>query len=166
MSSSHPNQDDAFRIVVQIRRIVRTLHLHSQQLSRTVGLTVPQLVLLQTIQESEGGWNTATRMCDAMGVNPATMSGLVDRLVKRGYLSRTRAEHDRRIVKLRLTDDGQQVLAQAPAPLQDQVLDRLRELPPEKRTEILASLDQIVALMQAEAVDASPLLTDGTHINS
>jgi DNA-binding MarR family transcriptional regulator len=41
-----------------------------------------------------------------MGVSASTMSLTVDRLVRRGYVTRSRDAADRRVVNLRLTDDG------------------------------------------------------------
>lgn len=158
--------EDAFRVVTQIRRIVRAINLHSQELSRSIGLTVPQLVLLQAIADSEDERSNATSLRQAMGVNPATMSGLVDRLVRRGYLERHRSERDRRVVELTLTPAGQGALQQAPSPLQDQVLQRLAALPSGERAAILDSLQRIVGLMEAEDIDASPILTPGEAVSS
>lgn len=151
--------DDAFLIVTQIRRIVRAIHLHSQRLSRSIGLTVPQLVLLQAIEDSPPQEATASRLREGIGVNAATMSGLVDRLVRRGFLERQRSESDRRVVLLRLTETGRSALERTPSPLQAQVLASLSALPDEERTAILSSLQYIVHLMEAESLDASPILT-------
>ena len=41
-----------------------------------------------------------------MGVSASTMSLTVDRLVRRGYVTRSRDAADRRVVNLRLTDAG------------------------------------------------------------
>lgn len=41
-----------------------------------------------------------------MGVTPATMCVMVDRLEELGYMTRTRSEEDRRVVRLRLTAAG------------------------------------------------------------
>lgn len=165
MAAPPPLDDDAFRIVVQIRRIVRALHLHSQQLSRTAGLTVPQLLLLQALHDSTDGFSTATRLCEVLGVNAPTMSGLVERMVKRGFITRSRAAHDRRVVQLQLTEPGRVALADAPSPLQDHFLERLRALPADERAGILTALDRVVGLMQAEDVDASPMLAPGERLD-
>ena len=151
--------DDAFRIVIQIRRIVRAIHLHSQQLSRSIGLTVPQLMLLQAIEDCPPEAATATRLRQSMGVNAATMSGLVHRLVRRDFLERERTEADRRVVLLRLTATGARALERAPSPLQAQVVASLSALPAEERAQVLGSLEYIVRLMEAEDLDVSPILT-------
>lgn len=156
-----PSLDDAFRIVAQIRRIVRAIHLHSQELSRSAGLTVAQLVLLQAVAAAPDGQATATYLRQDVGVNAATMSGLVDRLVRRDLLARQRSEIDRRVVLLTLTAAGRQALAESPSPLQGRVLARLRDLPPLERAEILASLERVVGLMQADDLGAGPILVPG-----
>lgn len=164
-TSQNRSLSDAFQIVTQIRRIVRAINLHSQHLSKSVGLTVPQLVLLQTLSVHPGERAATSLLRTQIGVSPATMSGLVDRLVKRGLLSRERLQTDRRVVELSLTPAGSRMLLQAPAPLQEQVLERLQQLPTEERHAILASLEHIVKLMGADDLDASPLLTPGSKVS-
>src|SRR5687768_9728358 len=44
-----------------------------------------------------------------MGVTPATMSIAIDRLVRSGYVTRTRSAIDRRRAELRLTESGQRI---------------------------------------------------------
>ena len=43
---------------------------------------------------------------------PTTGSSIIDRLVRRGLLSRERTEENRRVVQLRLTKEGQKVQSQ------------------------------------------------------
>ena len=43
-------------------------------------------------------------LAEALNVTPAAVSGMVETMVKRGYLQRTQAEDDRRSVRIRLSD--------------------------------------------------------------
>ncbi len=162
--SQVPSSDDASHIVRQVRRIVRAINVHSQNLSREAGLTVPQLLLLRQIQEAPPGRATAGALCALMDINPPTMSGLVDRLGRLGLIQRQRSPEDRRVVELALTPLGLQTLDQAPPLLQDRVLARLNGLSADQRTRVLDALDLIVALMDAEDLDASAILAPGPSI--
>lgn len=156
--------EQAHEIIVAIRRIVRGIALHSRRLAQTSGLTVPQLLVLRALSEHAEG-TTASAIQPHLGVSPGTLSGLVQRLVQAGLVDRSRDEADRRRVLLTLTDAGHEVLGAAPATLQDTVLDRLERLDATERDDLLRALHTVVALMDVEAVDASPVLAPGDALS-
>lgn len=162
--SDLPSSDDASLIIRQVRRIVRAINVHSQNLSREAGLTVPQLLLLRQIQEAPPGRATAGALCATMDINPPTMSGLLERLGRLGLVQRARSPNDRRVVELTLTPAGRETLSQAPPLLQDRVLARLKGLSADQRSKVLEALSLIVALMDAEELDASAILAPGPSI--
>jgi len=49
---------------------------------------------------------TMTELVEYINVPMSTATGIVDRLVKKGYIARERSEADRRIVVLKLTEEG------------------------------------------------------------
>ncbi|KUO51099.1 MAG: hypothetical protein APF76_16530 [Desulfitibacter sp. BRH_c19] len=51
-----------------------------------------------------------SQIADYINIPMSTATGIVDRLVKKGYLKRDRSDYDRRIVVLQLTEDGQHLL--------------------------------------------------------
>lgn len=51
-----------------------------------------------------------SQIADYISIPMSTATGVVDRLVKNGYLKRERSESDRRIVVIRLTDKGQELV--------------------------------------------------------
>lgn len=53
---------------------------------------------------------TMTELVEYINVPMSTATGIVNRLVKKGYIARERSETDRRIVVLRLTDEGSGLL--------------------------------------------------------
>jgi MarR family transcriptional regulator, organic hydroperoxide resistance regulator len=53
---------------------------------------------------------TMTELVEYINSPMSTATGIVDRLVKSGYLSRNRSETDRRIVVLKLTESGAQII--------------------------------------------------------
>jgi hypothetical protein len=60
-----------------------------------------------------------------------------------------------------LTEAGQKLIAEAPAPLQHQFIKVYDALPDWEQTTILASLQRIAQMMDAENLDASPVLDIG-----
>lgn len=49
---------------------------------------------------------TMTDLVEYINVPMSTATGIIDRLVRKGYIERRRSETDRRIVVLRLTEEG------------------------------------------------------------
>lgn len=69
-----------------------------------MGLTTAQLRVLFLMREQPGV--TAGELAHRLGVTPPTISGIVDRLVKLGFVRREDDESDRRLVRNLLTEDG------------------------------------------------------------
>jgi len=57
----------------------------------------------------------ASAVGEFLGVAPTTATSVLDRLVKRGLVSRTRPEDNRRVVSLRLTEEGADAFARLDA---------------------------------------------------
>lgn len=146
-------------ILRSLRRITRAIDLHSRWLASNFGLTIPQLVCLRTLATK--GALTASELAHAVDLSQATVTGIVDRLVRRDLVTRERSKVDRRRVVVEITDAGSQLLHSSPSPLQERFLSRLAELPPENQQVIRAVLAQVVRMMGAEALDAAPVLTSG-----
>ncbi|MCP5117409.1 MAG: winged helix-turn-helix transcriptional regulator [bacterium] len=147
------------QIVAAIRRIMRAVDLHSRRLAEEHGLTGPQLATLQAAASL--GESSTGVLARAVHLSGPTVTGILDRVTKRGLVDRTRNGQDRRSVTVRLTSDGEDVLAAAPSLLQDQFRQELMRLEEWEQTTILATLQRIAAMMDAESLDASPLLVPG-----
>lgn len=151
---------EALEVLTSIRRIVRAVSLHSRDLGRSSGLTVPQLLALRAVQAAGHHGTTATEILDDVGVTAGTLSGIIQRLVHAGLIDRRRSDQDRRRVVLTLSARGRSTLQEAPRPLQARFVERLESLPIAEREQIIASLHRVVQMMEAEAIDASPILTE------
>jgi DNA-binding MarR family transcriptional regulator len=82
------------------------------QLLQSFGLTPPQFVALFVLSR----YSEARPMSDltnAVLQDPPTMTGIIDRLEKGGLVERTRSEADRRVVLVRVTPAGLNLVRQA-----------------------------------------------------
>ena len=100
------------KVLVALRRIIRATDLHSKRLARETGLTLPQLLLLQTIHEL--GDVTIGRLAQEMNLTQATVTTIVDRLSAADMVFRERDSQDKRKVLVHLTDKGHATLTKAP----------------------------------------------------
>jgi DNA-binding MarR family transcriptional regulator len=147
------------KILRSLRRITRAIDLHSRWMASHFGLTVPQLVCLRTLAQRDD--ITPSALSREVDLSQATITGIIDRLVKRDLVKRQRSETDRRRVALTITPEGNKLLAASPSPLQERFLNRLSELPEENQRVIETVLEQVVRMMDAEGLDASKVLTTG-----
>ena len=75
-------------------------------------LTVPQFYTLSTLV-GLGGTATMGELSRSTYQVSATMTGIIDRLVRDGFVERRRAETDRRSVVVAITSTGQELVDQA-----------------------------------------------------
>ena len=146
-------------MIAALRRITRAIDLHSRLLLQKSGLTIPQLVALQAIQRSQP--ITVGALARGIHLGAATVTGILGRLENRGLVSRTRGDLDRRSVVVQLTDDGAKLVAEAPSLLQDRFHRELAKLHEWEQTMILATLQRIASMMDAEDIEAAPVLVPG-----
>ncbi|MFT6113889.1 MAG: DNA-binding MarR family transcriptional regulator [Oleispira sp.] len=154
-------------VLVALRRVIRATDLHSKHLAKTTGLTAPQILLLQTIRDN--GEVTIGEIANNMSLSQATVTTIIDRLEKRGLVYRQRSISDKRKVHAHLTDAAIETLKSAPIPLQDQFARQYADLQDWEQTMIISSLQRVAAMMDAQHIDASPVLYVGTfdkHINA
>lgn len=151
--------NDEERLLVSIRRIIRATDLYSKRLSKTVGLTAPQLMLLQTIHGL--GAVSISRLSADMSLSQATVTTILDRLEARGLVCRRRSEEDKRVVNALLTEKGEEILASAPRPLQDTFSAQFQGLEDWEKAMIVSAMERVAVMMNAEDLDASPLLHVG-----
>ena len=143
-------------VLVNLRKIIRATDLHSKRLIKECGLTIPQIMVLRAIEEL--GNVTVRRISDEVSLSQATVTTILNRLEQRHLIARSRSESDKRVVHARLTDEGSRVLKEAPPLLHETFIERFDALEDWEKTQTLAVLQRVAAMMDADNLDASPLL--------
>ncbi len=147
------------QVTAALRRIIRAIDLHSRTLVQRYGLTGPQLVLLKELMDGEA--RTVGELARAVSLSQPTVTGILDRLERKGLTHRSRSTGDRRKVLVSSTPAARRALEEAPPLLQEHFEERFAELADWEQTLILSSLQRIVALMEADEVRAGPILSTG-----
>ena len=143
-------------VMIALRKIIQAIDTNSKQLVKRVGLTGPQLVILQEITRM--GEVTAGEIAQAVSLSQATVTGILERMEKRGLLARRRSERDKRRIMVSITESGKQVLKDAPPLMQEAFVDRFSDLQEWEQTMILSSLQRLVSIMDAKTIQAAPFL--------
>ena len=145
------------QVIVALRRIMRAIDLHSRRLVQDYSLTGPQLLLLQSIMRKEG--MSLGELAKTASLSNATVTGIIDRLERRGLVERRRGSKDRRQVFVRGTESARKILENAPPLLQEKFLAEFSNLDEGEKNLILDSLNRIALMMGADKLDASPFLS-------
>jgi DNA-binding MarR family transcriptional regulator len=128
-----------------VHRIFQVVDTASRRLLKDFGVTGPQLWALRTVEEARG--LTVGGLAARMYLHISTVSGILDRLEKNGWLERRRASEDRRVTRLVVTRKGRALLARAPEPPRSVVLRGLRELDDRALGEMSRSMERLARIM-------------------
>jgi len=94
-------------------------------------------------------------------LSQATVTSILERLEKGGLIVKSRSDSDRRVVNITLTPEGVRRMNAAPELLQAGFLRKLRKLKDWERSQLISSLQRVGEMMDAEDIDASPILEAG-----
>jgi len=159
-ASADPIEESILR---SLRRITRAIDLYSRQLAKQFKLTGPQLVCLRHVRQH--GALMPSELAKAVSLSQATITGIIDRLQAQDLVTRERSDQDRRRVIVELTAEGRRLVDSLPSPLQERFATRLAELPAGNQQVIDTVLKQIVEMMEAEELEAAPVLQAGSIID-
>jgi len=115
------------------------------QISR---ITMTQLSVLHRLR---GGPQTVGRLGAEVGLSPASVTRLVDRLEKRALVARSRDAEDRRRVDVRLTAQGERVLGESKVFKGSDVLLAVEAMSSEERRAMTSSLARFAELARGFA---------------
>ena len=137
-------------IMQSLRRIFKAIQDYFQAISKKYGITGPQLWALKTI--AANGSLSLGELSKKMYLHPSTISGVVDRLEKKGFVVRDRGQEDRRVVKVQLTPQGKKIVAKAPNPIQGKMIYGLNRLKKRELTSIYDAVKELVEIVEAQNV--------------
>lgn len=153
---------DYDEILISLRKIMRATDMHSQKLMKESGLTAPQLLVLQAIDKEV--MPSTSLLARHIAVSQATMTRIVDRLERAGLVKREKSTADKRVIHVGLTKLGRTKLDSAPEPLQAEFLREFRKLEGWEQQMLKSSLMRIAKMMDAENIDAAPILQTGSIV--
>ena len=143
-------------IMSSLRRIMRAVDVHSRKLMAEYQITGPQLLCLQALQED--GPLTATALSKLVHLAVSTVVGILDRLEAKGWIVRERSTQDRRVVLVYISEEGRNLVNQAPLTLQNRLAGRLVKMPVKEQGLLAQAVETIVELLEVEDFGAAPIL--------
>lgn len=143
-------------LLIALRKVIRAIDLHSKHLSKTSGLTSPQLLILLEIDKVPA--INSSQIAKNVNLSAATVTSILDRLENKDLVSRVRDSQDKRKVSLYLTDNGKAILQNAPQALQENFINSFSNLADWEQSQLLSSTERLADMMNANELDAAPLL--------
>lgn len=110
-----------------IENIIATCNWLQHELDKSLApyqITLSQFKVLRILQEAHPTCLTCSQIGDRLIDRTPDVTRLLDRLERAGYIFRKRADHDRRIVEVHLSEKGKKLLSEANSPL-ELTIDRL-----------------------------------------
>ncbi|MCY7295036.1 MarR family winged helix-turn-helix transcriptional regulator [Alteromonas sp. a30] len=151
-------------LLIALRRVIRAIDLRSKQLNKSIGLTGPQLLVLRFVGQEPGVM--VRQIANNINLSPATVTNILDRLEARNVVQRIRSTEDKRRVGVFLTDQGQEMLQTAPMPFQEHFTNRFSKLEEWEQSQMVATMQRLAHMMDAENIDVSPFLEVGELIDT
>jgi len=153
MSKNVPRNVAISGIMQSLRRIFKAIQDYSQEVSHKFGITGPQLWALKTL--STNGSLPLGQLSKMMYLHPSTITGVVDRLEKKGYVVRDRVHKDRRVVMVQLTTKGKKTASKAPNPIQGKMIYGLNRLQQKNLNSIYDAVEELMGLAEAQNIKAT-----------
>lgn len=151
---------DVDRILEAIVYLYTESRRATKEVARHLGLTGPQVTAVKMLEAF--GDLSLSALSEHMSAHNSTITGLVDRMERGGLVERVRSTEDRRVVIIRLTDEGRriarsvpvtsmQVFARALSSLDDDERDSLRRILRKLSDEVREEVARTEAELQASA---------------
>lgn len=156
--------DSYQELLIALRRINKATDRGAKRLAKETGLTTPQLLVMQAI--SDAASLTVSDIAREINLTQATTTSIVNGLVRKGLLEKRRDVTDKRRVFVSPTQAGRQLIRDAPKTLQDLLDRRFNALEAWEQSFVLAAVQRLAALMDAEGIDAAPVLHAGAIENA
>ncbi|MGO1712174.1 MAG: MarR family winged helix-turn-helix transcriptional regulator, partial [Senegalia sp. (in: firmicutes)] len=90
-------------IVKLLKRVMDSIKHNIECEFKEMNLTGPQGMLMGIL--TKDGEMKISELSKKMGLSNSTVSGIIDRMERDGFVERTRSKEDRRVVNVKMTDD-------------------------------------------------------------
>lgn len=128
---------------------------------KPLGLTAQQIGVILMLSSRRA--NTPFELSRAMSYDSGSMTRLLDRLEKKGFVVRTRSNADRRMVKLELTPQGHEAARQLPSLGAAVLNEQLRGFSADEHATLIDLLARFIANGLGDGVGAGCALEPQQH---
>ena len=132
-------------VLINLRLITHAADSYSSRLKKETGLTSPQILVMQGIHEQ--GEICSGRLTPIIHLTQPTITSILDRLEQKGLVRRKRSDLDKRKVLVSLTEEGEEILRQAPPLLHGGFVSQWEKLTAFEQESLLISIKKIASML-------------------
>jgi len=96
------------KITALQRELAKSMRRHAFKHWMTLSMSTSQMKSLMCIIENEK--LSSKKLADILDVTPANVTGVIDKLIEQGLVSRSESAQDRRVVFLKATEAGKKLI--------------------------------------------------------
>jgi DNA-binding MarR family transcriptional regulator len=133
------------RVFISLQKTADSLGLEVEQLLKPHGLTGTQYNVLRILRGAEPEGLACRGIGERMISHDPDMTRLLDRMEKRGLISRARQTNDRRVVKTRISSAGLLLLKNLDQPVRELHKRQFHHLPATRLKTLAELLEQVRA---------------------
>jgi DNA-binding MarR family transcriptional regulator len=133
------------RIFVALQKTADALGLDAEQLLKPHGLTGTRYNVLRILRGAEPEGLACSIIAERMISHDPDMTRLLDRMEKRGLITRERQTDDRRVVKTRITPSGLSLLKSLDQPVRELHKRQFRHMPVARLKALAELLEEVRA---------------------
>lgn len=136
-----------YSLIHKIHRKLRNPKFDSTERNIVPSVTKVQWWILKTVWERKQC--TAGYLAKAIGVRPATMSQMLDRLEKAGFITRFKDLADARVRIIRLTDTGQDIFRESESKFVQKLTGPLEHLTRQEQQTLIRLMEKLIEHLQS-----------------
>ncbi len=146
-----------------IRDLAATLQRHTEVTSKYLGMSWTEVRTLNFV--SRRGSITPTELSAYLGVTSGGVTGIIDRLESSGHIRRTDDRHDRRKIRIEVTESAREVARRSLGSLTESLGDLLSSKSTEELALLCTLLGEVEARIGAHAtsLDTRPPVRQPGH---
>ena len=136
--------------IINSIRLIRSINQRSTHaLTKDFRITGQQLGALRIVAQTPR--ISLGELSDRMYLHISTGCGIVDRLEKKGFLTRERSREDRRVVHLKITVSGKEIVDKAPVSGFGMLIQDIGKLPSGEVHQVLGAMKILMKVMKIES---------------
>jgi DNA-binding MarR family transcriptional regulator len=133
------------RIFISLQKTADFLGQDAEHLFKPYDLTGTQYNVLRILRGAEPDGLACSSISERMISHDPDMTRLLDRMEKRGLISRQRQTDDRRVVKARITQEGHSLLKSLDQPVREMHKLQFRHMPAARLKKLAELLEEVRA---------------------
>lgn len=137
-------------VLTLVRKMVRSINLESKRIEKASGISIPQLLCLNFLNARPHYQASHKEIKDFLSLNASTVTGIINRLERKGLIAKLPRQDDRRVRYVTLTARGSDLVRQYPALNDGWLTHKLEQLDGEELAELKRAFHLILQFLEME----------------